>query len=130
VKFILLFFLLYAVALSLALGKRGMRSALGIEHPQLQVVRGNVLDYSSVEAAVRGHDAVLCALGHTQFFDPTRILSEGTRNLLRAMEAHNHGRHVGSLLWTVRISRADVAEFMLNQLTDDSYLETAPGVCG
>ncbi|MGH7675872.1 MAG: NAD(P)H-binding protein [Gemmatimonadales bacterium] len=40
-----------------------------------------------------------------------------------------HGRHVGSLLWTVRISRADVADFMLNQLASDTYLRTAPGVC-
>jgi uncharacterized protein YbjT (DUF2867 family) len=40
-----------------------------------------------------------------------------------------HGRHVGSVLLTVRISRADVAEFMLNQLVSDTYLRTAPGVC-
>ena len=42
---------------------------------------------------------------------------------------HRHGANVGSFLRTVRISRADVAEFMLNQLTDDSYLRAAPGVC-
>jgi hypothetical protein len=36
---------------------------------------------------------------------------------------------VGSFLWTVRISRADVADFMLNQLSSDTYLRTAPGVC-
>jgi len=36
---------------------------------------------------------------------------------------------VGSFLSTVRISRADVAEFMLNQLVSDTYLRTAPGVC-
>jgi putative NADH-flavin reductase len=40
-----------------------------------------------------------------------------------------HGASVGSFVWTVRISRADVAEFMLNQLTDDTYLRAAPGVC-
>jgi uncharacterized protein YbjT (DUF2867 family) len=39
------------------------------------------------------------------------------------------GRDVGSLISTVRISRADVAEFMLNQLVSDTYLRTAPGVC-
>lgn len=176
-------------------------SALRIEHPRLAVVRGDVLDYRSVEAAVHGQDAVLSALGHKRFFYPTRILSEGTRNLLRAMETHGvqrfvcetalgigdsagrmgvyytffvipiilpfyfwdkarqerliaasgvswvvvrpgaltnrakrgryrHGRNVGSFLWTVRISRADVADFMLNQMTDNTYLGTAPGVCG
>ena len=39
-----------------------------------------------------------------------------------------HGRHIGSFFWTVRISRADVADFMLNQLTSDTYLRAAPGV--
>jgi uncharacterized protein YbjT (DUF2867 family) len=40
-----------------------------------------------------------------------------------------HGLKVGSFLWTVRISRADVAELMLDQLTSNTYLRTAPGVC-
>ena len=39
-----------------------------------------------------------------------------------------HGCHIGSFFWTVRISRADVADFMLNQLTSDTYLRAAPGV--
>ena len=175
-------------------------SALRVDHPRLTVVRGDVLDYLSVEAAVRGQDAVLSALGHKRFFYPTRILSEGTQNLLRAMETHGvqrfvcetalgigdsvgrmglyytfftipiilpfyfwdktrqerliaasrvnwvvvrpgvltngakrghyrHGRNVGSFLWTVRISRADVADFMLNQMTDNTYLRSASGVC-
>jgi len=175
-------------------------SALRVEHPRLTVVRGDVLDYPSVEVAVRGQDAVLSALGHKRFFYPTRVLSEGTRNLLRAMETHGvqrfvcetalgigdsagrmgvyytffvipiilpfyfwdktrqerliaasgvnwvvvrpgaltngakrgryrHGRNVGSFLWTVRISRADVADFMLNQMTDHTYLRAASGVC-
>jgi uncharacterized protein YbjT (DUF2867 family) len=42
---------------------------------------------------------------------------------------YRHGRKVGSFLWTERISRADVADFMLNQMTDNTYLGTAPGVC-
>lgn len=175
-------------------------SRLQIEHPQLRVAQGDVLDYACVEAAMRGQEAVLCALGHKRFFYPTRILSEGTQNILRAMAAHGvrrlicetslgigdsagrmglyytlfvipailpfyfwdktlqeraiaesgvewiivrpgvltnsdkrgryrHGRHIGSFLWTVRIARADAADFMLNQLTSDTYLQTAPGVC-
>lgn len=40
-----------------------------------------------------------------------------------------HGRKVGNYLWTVRVSRADVAAFMLDQLEDDTYLGRAPGVC-
>ena len=245
---LLLAFVLYAIALSVALGRRGLRSrartasaagrqrpdrvlivgatggtgrqlvaqalelgyevtalardpsALHLEHPRLRVAQGNVLDYASVEAALRGQQAVLSALGHKRFFPPNRILSDGTRNLLRAMEAHGvrrlvcetalgigdsagrmgvyytfftvpivlpfyfwdktrqerliaasplswvivrpgaltngpkrgryrHGHAVGSYLSTVRISRADVADFMLNQLTDDTYVGAAPGVC-
>ena len=175
-------------------------SKLQLEHPQLSTIQGDVLDYVSVEKAMRGQEAVLCALGHKRFFYPTFILSEGTRNLLRAMEAqgvrrlvcesslgignsvgrmglyytlliipiilpfyfwdktrqeriiaasrvewvivrpgaltnrkkrgsYRQGTQVGSFLWTERISREDVADFMLNQLTDDTYLGTAPGVC-
>ena len=38
------------------------------------------------------------------------------------------GPQIGSFLWTVRISRADVADFMLNQLASDGYLRSAPGL--
>ena len=38
------------------------------------------------------------------------------------------GPDVGSKFFTVRISRADVADFMLKQLTDDSYLRKTPGI--
>lgn len=60
---------------------------LNLTHPRLTVVQGDVLDRPSVEAAVRGQDAVICALGHRRYFYPNRILSEGTRNVLGAMEA-------------------------------------------
>lgn len=174
-------------------------AALSAKHPCLTIVQGDVLDYSSVEKAARGQDAVLSALGHKRFFVPTRTLSTGTRNVLRAMETHGvrrfvcetslglgnsvgrmglyyslfvipfilplyfwdktrqeqsiaaskvewvivrpaaltnarargnyrHGFSVGSFVLTTRISRADVAHFMLNQLTDNSYLGTAVGV--
>ena len=174
-------------------------SAIDTIHERLRIVQGDVLDYASLESAVQGQDAVLCALGHKQYFKPTRILSIGTRNLLRAMNAngvtrlvcetalgigssaghmglyytffvipvilpfyfwdktrqekaiaesradwivvrpgaltngpkrgsYRHGPRVGNFLWTVRISRADVADFMLNELTDNTYLKSAPGV--
>ncbi len=172
---------------------------LPLRHDRLTVARGDVLDYASVEAAVRGQDAVVCALGHKRWFYPTRILSEGTRNLISAMENHGvrrlvcetslgvgdsfgrlglyytlfvgvfilpfyfydkvrqerlirasaldwiivrpgvltdgqprgryrDGPRVGSYLWTVRISRADVAAFMLDRLTGDRYLRQAVAV--
>lgn len=246
---ILVAFLVYAIALSVALGRAGLRPAvaipartpappatrllivgatggtgrelvaqalergfevtafvrdpdrLSVTHQHLVTVRGDVLDPAAVENAVRGQHAVLCALGHRRYLGPTRILSDGTRNILRAMEVHGvrrivcetslgigdsagrlglyytlfvipvilpfyfwdktrqersiasgaadwvivrpgaltngprrgacrHGRGIGSFLTTVRISRADVAEFMLRQVTDGSYLGSAVGVCG
>lgn len=69
-------------------------SALRIEHPRLRVMQGDVLDYPSVEAAVRGQDVVISALGHKRFFQPTHILSEGTRNLLQALETRGVPRFV------------------------------------
>jgi len=172
---------------------------LRVDHQRLKVVQGDVLDASSLEAAMQGQEAVLCALGHHRYFYPTRILSEGTRNILRAMETHRvrrlvcetslgigdsagrmglyytlfviplilplyfwdktrqeriiagsnvdwvivrpgaltngakrgrlrDGSRVGSFLWTVRVPRADVAEFMLDQLGSNTYLRAAPGV--
>ena len=170
-----------------------------LEHPNLRVVQGNVRDYESVESAMRGQSAVLCALGTKRFFFPSRVVSNGTANILRAMKSCNvprlvcesslgignsagrlgllytflvvpvllpfifndkvrqeklieesdadwvivrpavlsnapargkyrHGRNVGNYLWTNRIARADVADFMLKQLTDDDYIGSAVGV--
>jgi len=146
-----------------------------------------------------GQDGVVSALGHKRWFGPTRILSEGTRNILTAMEHHRvarfvcetalgisdawwemglpytlflrpfllpfyfhdkvrqeavirassvewtivrpgvltngprtgrfrQGPHVGHWLWSVRISRADVAAFMLDQLTDRRYVRSTVGI--
>ena len=176
-------------------------SRVAIAHPQLTVVRGDVLDPGSLDVAMRGQEAVVSALGHKRYFSLRRTLSKGTRNVLRAMEAngvprfvcetslgigdgalrmglyytlftipvvlplyfwdkarqerviaasgvewiivrpgvltngekrgrYRHGSRVGSFLWTVRISRADVADFMLNQLESDEYLRAAAGVHG
>src|SRR3989442_8082572 len=60
---------------------------LRLAHERLTVVRGDVLDRSSVEAAVPGHDAVLSALGHKRWFYPTRIFSPGTANILGGIGA-------------------------------------------
>jgi putative NADH-flavin reductase len=170
-----------------------------LEHPNLRVVKGNVHDYDSVESAMRGQSAVVCALGTKRFFYPNRVASNGTANILRAMKTCNvprlvcesslgignsvgrlgllytflvvpvilpfifydkvrqeklieeseadwvivrpavlsnasargkyrHGRSVGNYLWTNRVARADVADFMLKQLTDDDYIGSAVGV--
>jgi len=69
-----------------ALARRPAKIA--VRHEGLVVLPGNVMDYNSLEVAMHGQEAVLCALGHKRWFYPTRILSEGTRNLVRAMETH------------------------------------------
>lgn len=38
------------------------------------------------------------------------------------------GAGVGNFVWTVSVPRADVAEFMIDQLTSNAYLRTAVGV--
>jgi uncharacterized protein YbjT (DUF2867 family) len=174
-------------------------SKIRLEHPRLTVVQGDVLDAGSIDAAMRGQEAVLCALGHRRYFYPTRIQSDGTRNVLLAMETHGvrrfvcmsslgigdsvgrlgliytlflipailpfyfwdkarqekviaasgvdwtivrpaaltngrkrgrvrQGSRAGNFVWTASIPRADVAEFMIDQLTSSAYLRTAVGV--
>ncbi len=52
----------------------------------LRIVSGSVLDYFSVEEVVRGSDAVLCALGTSLNHKDNHVLSEGTRNVIDAMQ--------------------------------------------
>lgn len=181
--------------------QKGQTGASAAHNPNLKILQGNVLDYESVCRAVEGQDAVLSALGHKRWLYPTRILSDGTKNIIRAMEQHHvsrficetslgvgdsfgrlglyytiftipvilpfyfwdkgrqeaairasslkwtivrpgalnnrkgrkkykHGNKIGNWLWTVGISRADVADFMLNQIADETYLRKAVGVRG
>lgn len=46
----------------------------------------------------------------------------------RKRGAYRHGPKIGNYLWTVAVSRADVADFMLRQLDDDTYLRQAVAV--
>lgn len=212
---------------------------VGIRHQNLTVAQGNMLDHNSVEAAVKGQDAVLSGLGtrlpilaivlagfafqvlarilalHGPLGLSVRIggpllalliltrrtttLSEGTRNIVQAMEklgvrhlicesslgvadsrgrlgifynlllvplllrnvfadkavqeqiikesaldwiivrptsltngprkgVYRTGMEIGHWFFPTRISRADVADFMLKLLADDTYLRKTPGV--
>ena len=58
-------------------------SGLVVAHERLTVFRGDVLDATSVERAVRGQEAVLCSIGAGR---KGRVRSEGTLNIVRAME--------------------------------------------
>lgn len=69
-------------------------AGMKITHPLLSVIKGNVLDPVSVENAVAGQDAVLSALGHKRFIIYSNILSEGTKNIILAMEKHRVKRFI------------------------------------
>ena len=58
-------------------------SGLDVAHERLTVFRGDVLDAAAVEGAVGGQEAVMCSLGAGR---RGRVRSEGTRNIVRAME--------------------------------------------
>ena len=167
-----------------------------IEHENLRIAKGDVLDPASVQRAVAGHDAVLVSIGAGR---QGTVRSEGTRNIIRAMENTGVRRlicqstlgvgdswnnltafwkylmfgfllrpayrdHVlqekyvreSSLDWSIvrpaaftdgertglyrhgfrssdrttrlKISRADVADFMLKNLLDNRYLHQTPGL--
>jgi len=53
---------------------------------------------------------------------PTALTNGPRRSVYRA------GSDIGHWLIPTRISRADVAEFMLKQVTDNSYLHKTPGL--
>lgn len=65
-----------------------------ITDPKLTVIKGNILDFHKVQEVVAGQDAVLSALGHKRFFIKTNILSEGTKNIIQAMEKHKVKRFI------------------------------------
>jgi len=171
---------------------------LSIKHRHLHTMKGDVTNVQCVEQAVGGQDAVLSTLG-TKVIRKNTIQSDGTRNLIRAMQqcgvrrlvlessldvGDSRGQlgfffaHVirptllrnifadkevqeklvreSPLEWTIvrpamltngprtgkyragfsvddrsikgKISRADVADFMLQQLTDNTYLKKTPGL--
>ena len=167
-----------------------------LKHANLKTFQGDVLNSASVERAIAGQSAVICALGAGS---KGTIRSEGTKNIIQAMEKAgvrrliclsslgvgdsrdtlnfvwkyimfglllrkayaDHGKQESyveqsNLDWTIvrpgafadgkvtgnykhgslsgdkaiklKVSRADVADFMLKQLTDTTYLRKTPGL--
>ncbi|WP_018755454.1 NAD(P)-dependent oxidoreductase [Paenibacillus terrigena] len=68
--------------------------AVDIRHEQLVVVRGDVLNLSSFSPWIIGKDAVLSALG-VNHRKPTTVYSEGTGNIVKAMEGAGVRRLIG-----------------------------------
>ena len=63
------------------------------KHEKLQVIKGNVLDYASVERAIQGQDVVLCTLGLPPM-DKSNLRANGTKNIIRAMEKSGAKRFI------------------------------------
>lgn len=167
-----------------------------VHHERLSVLQGDVLDVATVEAAVRGQQAVLSALG-VGLAGGKRVLSSGMKNVVATMQkfgvrrlivesSYGVGDSLQDTSWTMRlvflsllrstyedkaredeiirasnldwvvvrpaaltngprrsqyragdhlglgfgarISRADVAEFMLRQLSDDTWVRRFPAL--
>lgn len=171
---------------------------LDIQHANLNIVQGDVMNLPAVEQTIQGQDAVICALGSGKNLTST-IRSQGTQNIIQAMEKSSIKRFIcqstlgtgdswgnlnfywkyimfsfllkkifadhqlqeeyvrqSNLDWTIvrpgafvegkrtgnyrhgfsgndktsqlKISRADVADFILKQLSDHSYLGKTPSL--
>ncbi len=77
----------------------------------VEVVRGDVLDPSSLAAAVDGRDAVICALGTPSPRISSTLLGQGTRNLVAAMSQKGVRRLVCITLLGASSSRANASLF-------------------
>ncbi len=69
--------------------------ALTLTHANLTVVKGDATDESSVDAAVRGQDAVLSALGVPYSRDPITLYSASAGHIIAAMNRHGVRRLIG-----------------------------------
>ncbi|XP_043536881.1 flavin reductase (NADPH) [Chiloscyllium plagiosum] len=69
----------------------------------LHVIVGDVLNKEDVQKAVKGQDGVIIILGTRNDLSPTTMMSEGTKNIVEAMKAHNVRKVVACmstfLLW-------------------------------
>lgn len=168
------------------------------KHDNLTVIKGDVLDLTTVEQAIIGQDAVFCALGSPPL-NKKLIRANGTKTIIQAMEQSSTKRLIclsglgcgdshdllpfnykyiilplmlryvyadhtlqeknittSQLDWTIiraaaltdgkrtntywhgftcdgisltfKISRADVADFMLKQLSNNNYLRNTPNI--
>ncbi len=68
-------------------------ASVTIQHKNLCVVQGDILEYEKVLQAVQGQEAVISALG-VESRKKSTVLSDGTKNIVRAMEASGIKRFI------------------------------------
>ena len=69
------------------------RSSIPLEHERLEVVQGDLLDSAATTEAIAGTDGVISLVGPRRL-GPTRIYSEGGRNIVHGMRAEGVKRGV------------------------------------
>jgi putative NADH-flavin reductase len=84
------------------------------KHEKLQVIKGNVLDFASVERAIQGQDVVLCTLGLPPM-DKSNLRANGTKNIIRAMEKTGVKRFICQSSYGVGDSR-ETLPFLMKYL--------------
>jgi putative NADH-flavin reductase len=89
----------------------------------LEVIKGDVLDFTSAERAVQGQDAVLCTLGLPPL-DKSNLRSKGTKNIIRAMEKFGVKRFICQSTAGVGDSR-DTLPFLMKYLIVPFLLRSA-----
>lgn len=62
---------------------------LAIENERLSLVSGDAFDSASVAQAVKGQDAVICALGAGSDLKKTTVRTTGTINIISGMQKNN-----------------------------------------
>lgn len=71
-------------------------SKLEVDHPNLRVVEGDLDDTAAIGRAVQDADAVISALGPTLKRNATGTpVTDGTRNIVKAMQAAGVRRYIG-----------------------------------
>ena len=68
-------------------------SSLSLENGDLNIMKGDIFEISTVKRAIQGQDAVICSLG-TSELGKTTVRAEGTKNIITAMKENNVDRLV------------------------------------
>lgn len=63
------------------------RAKVGHEHERLRVIAADVQDRAALEARVRGHDAVISAIGRGDSFTSEHLIERSVPGIIAAMQA-------------------------------------------
>src|ERR1051325_6298078 len=61
-------------------------ASFSLNHEKLKVVKGDILDKSSIEGALNGQDAVCVSIGIKLTRKPVSVFSKGTKTVVEAMK--------------------------------------------